>query len=66
MDTPWLTPEDVAEYLGVSSDRVRGWIASGSIESHRVPGGTRGIRVHRDDVDGFVRSWPSASSSRLP
>jgi len=64
--SPWLRPEGVAEYLGVSVNKVRAMIRSGRLKSHRDPDSKQGILVNVAEVDEMVYGWPSASSSPQP
>jgi len=60
VQSPWLKPEGVAEYLGMSVNRVYGWIRSGKLKSHRDPSSKNGVLVNVAEVDEMVYGWPSA------
>lgn len=52
VDDRWLTVEDVAVYLGVSSDTVYTWLAQKQLPGHKVG---RFWRFKKVDVDEWVR-----------
>jgi excisionase family DNA binding protein len=53
-DTPWMTTDEVAEYVKVPTDTVRSWRYRGvGPAGHRTG---RHVRYHRDDVDEWMRS----------
>ena len=49
-----LTPEDVAAYLQVHVETVRGWIRAGKLPARRVAG-LRALRVRYADVAGLLK-----------
>ena len=53
MESPWLTRQEAAEYLGVTGRTISRYVADGLIKHHR-PGG-KNLRIHRDDLDKFVK-----------
>ena len=52
--SPYLSYDDVANYLGVSRRTVKYWVASGAIPSVELPGRIR--RFDRAAIDQWVRS----------
>ena len=63
MQSPWLSPEGVADYLGRSVNKVYAWIRSGKLRSHKDPESKNGVLVNVAEVDEMVYGWPSACSS---
>lgn len=61
--SPWMDADQAAAYLGRGRHRIDAWIRSGEIPSHKAPDASRGILVHKDDLDAFVRTWPSAATT---
>jgi excisionase family DNA binding protein len=49
-----MSPEEVADYLGVHPQTVRLWIRSGRLPARRVAG-LRALRVRSSDVEGLLR-----------
>jgi excisionase family DNA binding protein len=54
-----MTPEEVAEYLRVHVQTVRGWIRSGTLPARRVAG-LRALRVRFGDVEKLLQPVDSA------
>lgn len=52
--SPWLTVDEVANYLGVSRRTIYIWLAEGTIPSVELPGRIR--RFDRAAIDQWVRS----------
>ena len=50
-ETPWLTVEEVADYLSVSAGTVRNWVSQ-----QDIPHAKRGrvVRFHRDRIDAWL------------
>lgn len=50
--TPWLTPLEAADYLGVALGTLRNWTSA-----RFVPFARRGrvVRYHRDQLDAWLR-----------
>lgn len=48
----YMSAQEVAELLGCSVAAVRKWIRLGKI---RVLRASRLVRIHRDDLDAFLR-----------
>ncbi len=61
-DKPYLTPNQVAELLMVSSVTVRRWARMGRLNAVSTPGGHR--RFLREDVERFAREHGLAMDSR--
>lgn len=57
----WLNQADAAEYLGVTKQTIRSYIARGYIRGHRVQG-SRLIRIDRAELDAMLQPIPSATS----
>jgi excisionase family DNA binding protein len=55
--TRFLTIEEVAERLGVSTRTVRRWIQSGQLVAHRV---RQVVRIAPADFDAFLRQHRDA------
>ncbi|MCB1060333.1 MAG: excisionase family DNA-binding protein [Calditrichaeota bacterium] len=55
LQSPWLTPEHAAFYLGVSRSRIYQYIHEGSIPFHRLPESNL-IRLNALELDAWVRS----------
>ncbi len=49
----YLSPNDVAEYLGVSPFTIRRYIKLGELKAVKLLGG---FRVHRDDLQRFLKA----------
>ena len=52
-DSPWMTAEQAASYLGCSVSRIRSLTLTGELPHHRD--GRRPL-YHRDELDAFVRA----------
>ncbi len=54
----WKTPPAFAEELGVSVDRVRGWIASGQLPAVNVSDSTKRPRwrISQEGEEAFLRN----------
>lgn len=52
---PYLTPNEVAQWMMVSPVTVRGWAQKGLLQAEVTPGGHR--RFRRDEVERFARQW---------
>ena len=48
----WVNLEDIADYLGVSNDTVRGWVRQGKLPAYKV--GKR-YKFKYSEVDEWVR-----------
>ena len=57
LESPWMTTEQVAEYLSVSVGTVRNWVSE-----RRIPFSRRGrvVRFHKERID----AWLSAGSCK--
>jgi excisionase family DNA binding protein len=61
-----LTAEQVADFLKVTPDTVRGWIRSGALRASRPGNGKqpgRKYRIRRADLDVFVEESESRTAS---
>ncbi len=52
---PYLTPNEVAQWMMVSPVTVRGWAQKGILQAEVTPGGHR--RFRREEVERFARQW---------
>jgi excisionase family DNA binding protein len=52
---PYLTPNEVAQWMMVSPVTVRGWAQKGLLLAEVTPGGHR--RFRREEVERFARQW---------
>ena len=50
----WLSPEDTAQYLGISLRRVYQYLRADGIPFHRLPDSNL-VRIHIDELDEWVR-----------
>lgn len=57
---PYLTPNEVAQWMMVSPVTVRGWAQKGLLPAEVTPGGHR--RFRRDEVERFARQWNPAGN----
>ena len=55
---PYLTPNEVAQWMMVSPITVRGWAQKGMLPAEVTPGGHR--RFRREEVERFARQWNPA------
>lgn len=62
VSSPWLTVTQAARYVHMDQNRMRELVYAGTVQSHMR--GSRGIFVHTDDLDAYMRSMPSAA--RVP
>ena len=54
--SPWLSVAGAARRGLVSPATVKREIRSGRLRAYRVGGGRRLLRIHTDDLDGWLRS----------
>lgn len=52
---PYLTPNEVAQWMMVSPVTVRGWAQKGLLQAEVTPGGHR--RFRREEIERFARQW---------
>ncbi len=52
---PYLTPNEVAQWMMVSPVTVRGWAQKGLLQAEVTPGGHR--RFRHEEVERFARQW---------
>ncbi len=57
---PYLTPNEVAQWMMVSPVTVRGWAQKGLLQAEVTPGGHR--RFRREEVERFARLWNPAGN----
>jgi excisionase family DNA binding protein len=57
---PYLTPNEVAQWMMVSPITVRGWAQKGLLQAEVTPGGHR--RFRREEVERFARQWNPAGN----
>jgi excisionase family DNA binding protein len=53
VNRPYLSPNEVAEMLGVSPFTIRRYIKMGELKAVKLLGG---FRVHRDNLDAFLKA----------
>lgn len=58
-ETPWMTVPDVQAYSHTGRREVLAALADGSLRGHQRKANGR-WRVHRDDVDAWLRCEPPA------
>lgn len=53
IESPWLTPQEAADYLGIAVGTLRNWTSNGV-----VPYAKRGgvVRYHREELDHWLRT----------
>jgi excisionase family DNA binding protein len=54
MHSEYLTYEQAGEYLGLSSDTLRRWVAEGKISKYQV--NHKVVRLSKKDLDEFMQS----------
>ena len=61
--SPWLTPPEAAEYLGVALGTLRNWTSA-----RYVPHAKRGrvVRYHRDALDDWLSRGACTGRATLP
>jgi excisionase family DNA binding protein len=57
---PYLTPNEVAQWMMVSPVTVRGWAQKGLLQAEVTPGGHR--RFRHEEVERFARQWNPVGS----
>ncbi|MFZ4478442.1 MAG: response regulator [Rhodoferax sp.] len=57
---PYLTPNEVAQWMMVSPVTVRGWSQKGLLQAEVTPGGHRRYRL--EEVERFARQWNPAGN----
>lgn len=57
---PYLTPNEVAQWMMVSPITVRGWAQKGLLQAEVTPGGHRRFRM--EEVERFARQWNPAGN----
>lgn len=61
MSNAWMSLQEAAEYLGVSTKTLRRRISEGTLKAYRVGKGPRSpLRLRRDDLDGLLVRVPSS------
>jgi excisionase family DNA binding protein len=56
----WKSPEDAAEYAGVSLKTIRRRILDGTLPAHRL--GPRLLRINLNDLDRLFTRVPAGNS----
>ncbi|GAB7003926.1 hypothetical protein JCM18899A_13980 [Nocardioides sp. AN3] len=59
--TRWLSQQDAADYLGVTTRTIRTYVARGVLPASRIRG-SRTVRIAQEDVDALLRPIPSAKA----
>lgn len=59
MPEPWLSADDIADYLGVTKDTIYAWIADKGMPAHKVG---RLWKFQTSEVDEWVRRGDAASA----
>lgn len=59
MPEPWLSADDIADYLGVTKDTIYAWIADKGMPANKVG---RLWKFQRSEVDDWVRRGDAASA----
>jgi len=53
--SPWMSQQEVAEYLGVTPRTIREWQSTSGFPCHKVDGGTSAtIRYHIEEVNVWM------------
>lgn len=58
MPEPWLSADDIADYLGVTKDTIYAWIADKAMPAHKVG---RLWKFKTNEVDDWVRRGSASS-----
>lgn len=61
----WLGVDEAGRYVGIRPDVIRRAIASGELPAYVKPATCREgdrtyYKISREDLDAWVRTWPSA------
>jgi excisionase family DNA binding protein len=59
---PWVTSEEICEYLSISANTLTRWIAVRGMPANRVG---RSLRFKVSEVDAWVRSTPAANDKTV-
>ena len=59
MAEPWLSADDIADYLGVTKDTIYAWIADKGMPAHKVG---RLWKFQANEVDDWVRRGSASSA----
>ena len=59
----WLTQDEAAEYLNVTTRTIRRMIAAGDLPASRL--GKRMLRIDAADLDGLLRPIPTVGGGRI-
>jgi len=60
-DDPWLSVDEMAEYLGLKPDTVYTWIHAKGLPAHKMG---RLWKMKRSEVDDWVRAGKAAQSQQ--
>lgn len=58
-DTPWFTVHETVQYARSSRTEVHAALRSGELRGYQTTANGK-YRIHRDDVDAWVRGMPPA------
>ena len=66
VNSPWLSSEQAAEYLGVSAWSVRKYAREDGLRSARTPGVRGSLRFRREWLDEFLERREVTTGDSLP
>jgi len=61
MSEPWLSADDIATHLGVTTDTVYSWIAGRAMPAHKIG---RLWKFQASEVDAWVRARGAADHDK--
>lgn len=61
MSEPWLSADDIASHLGVTTDTVYSWIAGRAMPAHKIG---RLWKFQASEVDAWVRARGAAEHDK--
>lgn len=62
ISTPWLTKEQAAAHLQVTTRTIDRLVKAGKLRKH-VLDGTNSVRFKREDLDGLMEPEPEVSAA---